>query len=105
MVRGLGREALPVDPGLNWRQGGEVLSALRTPVEEESRRPEVLDQLRRQVRSRIGPAGAPAQARAVERLRERWGRDRLGGRGRAPARALGFTAVYAVTKAMAQAAL
>src|SRR5256714_11090178 len=64
MLRGLVREELPLDPGLNWRHEAEVLSTLRAPVEEESRRPEVLDQLRRQVRSRLGPAGGPAQARA-----------------------------------------
>ena len=105
MLRGLVREALPLDPGLNWRHEAEVLSGLRAPVEEESRRPEVLDQLRRQVRSRIGPAGAPAQARAVERLRERWVKDRLVERGRAHARAMGFTDVYSFTKAMAEHAV
>jgi HAD superfamily hydrolase (TIGR01490 family) len=105
MLRGLVREELPLDPGLNWRHEAEVLSTLRAPVEEESRRPEVLDRLRRQVRSRIGPAGTPAQARAVERLRERWVKDRLVERGRAHARAMGFTDIYSFTKAMAERAV
>jgi fatty acyl-CoA reductase len=105
MLRGLVREELPLDPGLNWRHEAEVLSGLRGPVEEESRRPEVLDQLRRQARSRLGPAGTPAQARAVERLRERWVKDRLVERGRAHARALGFTDIYSFTKAMAERAV
>jgi fatty acyl-CoA reductase len=105
MLRGLVREELPLDPGLNWRQEAEVLSTLRPRVEEESRRPEVLDQLRRQVRSRLGPAGVPAQARAVERLRERWVKDRLIERGRAHARAMGFTDIYSFTKAMAERAI
>ena len=105
MLRGLVREELPLDPGLNWRHEAQVLSNLRPPVEEESRRPEVLDQLRRQVRSRLGPAGTPAQARAVERLRERWVRDRLVERGRAHARAMGFTDIYSFTKAMAEHAV
>jgi HAD superfamily hydrolase (TIGR01490 family) len=105
MLRGLVREELPLDPGLNWRHEAAVLSALREPVEEESRRPEVLDQLRRQVRSRLGPAGTPAQARAVERLRDRWVKDRLVERGRAHARAMGFTDVYSFTKAMAEHAV
>src|SRR5256886_1922262 len=82
MLRGLVREELPLDPGLNWRHEAQVLSTLRAPVEEESRRPEVLDQLRKRVRSRLGPAGTPAQARALERLRERWVKDRLMERGR-----------------------
>jgi HAD superfamily hydrolase (TIGR01490 family) len=105
MLRGLVREELPLDPGLNWRHEAAVLSGLRGPVEEESRRPEVLDQLSRQVRSRIGPAGTPAQARAVERLRDRWVKDRLVERGRAHARAMGFTDIYSFTKAMAEHAV
>jgi HAD superfamily hydrolase (TIGR01490 family) len=105
MLRGLVREEMPLDPGLNWRHEGQVLSTLRPAVEEESRRPEVLDQLRRQVRSRLGPAGTPAQARAVERLRDRWVKDRLVERGRAHARAMGFTDIYSFTKAMAEHAV
>ncbi|HEY4026219.1 MAG TPA: HAD-IB family hydrolase [Candidatus Dormibacteraeota bacterium] len=105
MLRGLVREELPLDPGLNWRHEAQVLSTLRPAVEEESRRPEVLDQLRRQVRSRLGPAGTPAQARAVERLRDRWVKDRLVERGRAHARAMGFTDIYSFTKAMAERAV
>jgi alcohol-forming fatty acyl-CoA reductase len=105
MLRGLVREELPPDPGLNWRHEAEVLSTLRPAVEEESRRPEVLDQLGRRVRSRLGPAGTPAQARAVERLRDRWVKDRLVERGRAHARAMGFTDIYSFTKAMAEHAV
>jgi HAD superfamily hydrolase (TIGR01490 family) len=105
MLRGLVREELPLDPGLNWRQEAEVLAGLRPAVEEESRRPEVLEQLRRQARSRMGPAGIPATARTVERLRERWVRDRLVERGRVHARSLGFTDIYSFTKAMAERAV
>jgi fatty acyl-CoA reductase len=105
MLRGLVREELPLDPGLNWRHEAEVLSALRPAVEEESRRPEILDELRRRARSRLGPAGTPAQARAVERLRQRWVKDRLIERGRAHSRAMGFTDIYSFTKAMAEHAV
>jgi HAD superfamily hydrolase (TIGR01490 family) len=105
MLRGLVREELPFDPGLSWRHEAEVLSTLRPVVEEESRRPEVLDQLRDQARSRIGPAGAPAQARAVERFRQKWVKDRLVERGRVHARAMGFTDIYSFTKAMAEHAV
>jgi alcohol-forming fatty acyl-CoA reductase len=105
MLRGLVREELPLDPGLTWRQEAQVLSTLRPAVEEESRRPEVLEQLSRQARSRLGPAGTPAQARAVERLRQRWVRERLIERGRAHARAMGFTDIYSFTKAMAEHAI
>lgn len=105
MLRGLVREEMPLDPGLNWRHEAEVLGGLRSTVEEESRRPEILDRLRRAARSRMGPAGVPAQARSVERLRERWVKDRLVERGRTHARALGFTDVYSFTKAMAEYAV
>jgi HAD superfamily hydrolase (TIGR01490 family) len=105
MLRGLVREEPPLDPGFNWRHEATVLTALRPAVEEESRRPEVLKKLRAQARSRMGPAGTPAQARAVERLREKWVKDRLVERGRVHANSLGFSDIYSFTKAMAEHAV
>src|SRR5258706_1431659 len=101
LIRGLVREEMPLDPGLNWRHEAEVLASLRGPVEEESRRPEVLGKLRSEARSRVGPAGTPAMARATERLREKWVKDKLVERGRVHANAMGFTDIYPFTKAMA----
>ena len=105
MLRGLVREEAPLDPGLNWRHEAEVLTHLRGPVEEESRRPEILNRLGRKARSRMGPAGIPAVARATERLRDRWVKDRLIERGRVHARAMGFADIYSFTKAMAEHAV
>ncbi len=105
MLRGLVKETLPLDPGLNWRHEAQVLANLRPVVEEESRRPEVLNKLRREARSRVGTAGVPTMARAVERLRDRWVKDRLVERGRAHARAMGFSDIYGFTKAMAEYAV
>jgi alcohol-forming fatty acyl-CoA reductase len=105
MLRGLVREEAPHDPGLNWRHEAEVLSKLRGPVEEESRRPEILNRLGREARSRMGPAGTPAVARATERLRDRWVKDRLIERGRVHANAMGFADIYSFTKAMAEHAV
>jgi HAD superfamily hydrolase (TIGR01490 family) len=105
MLRGIVREERPHDPGLNWRHEAQVMSNLRGPVEEESRRPEVLDKLRREARSRMGPAGTPAVARTTERLRDRWVKDRLVERGRAHANAMGFSDIYSFTKAMAEQAV
>jgi fatty acyl-CoA reductase len=105
MLRGLVREEPPLDPGLNWRHEAEVMSSLRAPVEEESRRPEILERLRREARSRMGPAGTPAVARATERLRERWVKDRLIERGRVHANSMGFSDIYSFTKAMAEHAV
>ena len=104
-LRGLVKEELPLDPGLNWRHEAEVLTRLRPVVEEESRRPEVLEKLHRQAMSRMGPAGTPSVARAVERLRDRWVKDRLVERGRVHARAMGFSDIYSFTKAMAEHAV
>jgi fatty acyl-CoA reductase len=105
MLRGLVREEAPHDPGLNWRHEAEVLTNLHAPVEEESRRPEVLNKLRREARSRMGPAGTPAVARMTERLRERWVKDKLIERGRVHATAMGFSDIYSFTKAMAEQAV
>jgi fatty acyl-CoA reductase len=105
MLRGLVREEAPHDPGLNWRHEAEVLTNLRAPVEEESRRPEVINKLRREARSRMGPAGTPAVARMTERLRERWVKDKLIERGRVHATAMGFSDIYSFTKAMAEQAV
>jgi HAD superfamily hydrolase (TIGR01490 family) len=105
MLRGLVREEAPLDPGLNWRHEAAVLSSLRGPVEEESRRPEILKQLRGEARSRMGPAGTPARARATERLREKWVKDKLVERGRVHANAMGFSDIYSFTKAMAEHAV
>jgi alcohol-forming fatty acyl-CoA reductase len=105
MLRGRVREEPPLDPGLNWRHEAEVLTTLRPAVEEESRRPEVLKKLRREATSRMGPAGTPAVARATERLRERWVKDRLIERGRVHANAMGFSDIYSFTKAMAEHAV
>src|SRR5438270_7214915 len=99
------REEAPLDHGLNWRHEAEVLTHLRGPVEEESRRPEVLNRLRRQAQSRMGPAGTPATARTTERLRDRWVKDRLVERGRVHARAMGFSDIYSFTKALAEQAV
>ncbi|GAC1659243.1 MAG: HAD-IB family hydrolase [Candidatus Dormibacteraceae bacterium] len=105
MLRGLVKEDLPMDPGLNWRHEAQILSTLRPVVEEESRTPEVLSGLVKQARSRMGPAGTPATARTVERLRDKWVKDRLVERGRVHARAMGFSDIYSFTKAMAERAV
>ncbi len=105
MLRGLVREGLPLDPGLNWRHEAEVIANLRPAVEEESRRPEVLGKLRREAESRLGTAGTPSTARQTERLRQKWVADRLVERGRVHARAMGFSDIYSFTKAMAEHAV
>src|SRR5437879_13753741 len=53
----------------------------------------------------MGPAGTPAVARATERLRDRWVKDRSIERGRVHANAMGFSDIYSFTKAMAEHAV
>ncbi len=105
MLRGIVREEPPLDPGLNWRHEAAVMTMMRGPIEDESRTPAVLKKLRAEARSRMGPAGMPAQARATERLREKWVKDLLVERGRVHANAMGFTDIYSFTKAMAEHAV
>src|SRR4029077_14024811 len=105
MLRGLVREQAPHDPGLNWRHEAAVPANLRPVVEEESRRPEILKKLRREAGSKMGPAGTPAVARATERLRDRWVKDKIIERGRVHANSMGFADIYSFTKAMAEHAV
>src|SRR5260370_26793569 len=98
MLRGLGREEAQLDPGLNWRHEAAVLTTLRGPVEEESRRPEVLKKLRREAQSRMGPAGTPAVARAPPRFPERPGKNQLLQTGRAHPHPLGVAHTSPVPK-------
>src|SRR5947199_8328265 len=53
----------------------------------------------------MGPAGTPAVARATERLREKWVKDRLVERGRVHANSMGFSDIYSFTEAMAEHAV
>ncbi|MGH7903683.1 MAG: HAD-IB family hydrolase [Candidatus Dormibacteraceae bacterium] len=105
MLRGRITEEMPLDPGLNWRHEAEALIGLRAVVEEESRRPARLGRFGAEARSRMGPAGTPATARALERQRQKWVRDALVDRGRSRARAMGFSDIYSFTKAMAEHAV
>src|SRR5438128_314482 len=53
----------------------------------------------------MGPPGTTAVARATERLRDRWVKDRLIERGRVHANSMGFSDIYSFTKAMAEHAV
>src|SRR5256885_13614923 len=102
MLRGIVREEPPLDPGLNWRHEAEVLSNLRGPVEEESRRPEVLKKLRNEARSRMGPAGTPPPPRAPQRPPRPRGKDPPVARGRPPPPPTGFPNNYSLTQPPAE---
>ncbi len=99
------RGQLPGDVGLDWRQELDILGGIRLTIEQESRSSQVLYDLHRRAALELGPAGAPAVGRSVERSRRRWVDNRLIERGRDHARAMGWADSYSFTKALAEQAL
>ena len=107
--RGHAPEALvsdgPFDIGIDWRREVAATDRLRADTDAASRTPERLAALRREARSELGAAGAPALAAKTEQLRERWVRDQLVTAGRARAASVGWPDAYAFTKALGEQAL
>ena len=107
--RGVVPELLPsADPdsvNVEWRAEIDAVRGARAEVERASRTPERLSGFAKQARREMGPAGGPAVARRVERIRAAWVTDRLVEKGAARARALGWPDVYALTKALTERAL
>jgi alcohol-forming fatty acyl-CoA reductase len=95
----------PFDLALDWRREVTAARRLRSDAEAESRTPEHLTQFRREARSELGAAGAPALAAKTEQLRERWVSDRLVEAGRSRAASVGWPDAYAFTKALGEQAL
>jgi HAD superfamily hydrolase (TIGR01490 family) len=97
--------ASPFYTDVDWRS--EVAAARRTrlDVEDESRRPERLQEFRARARNELGAAGVPLLADKTEQLRERWVTDRMAESGRARAASLGWPDSYAYTKALGEKAL
>ena len=95
----------PFDLGLSWRAEVTAARRLRGDNEAASRQPDQLIEFRKEARSELGAAGAPALAAKTEQLRERWVRDRLIEAGRARAASVGWPDAYAFTKALGEQAL
>ncbi len=95
----------PFDMGLSWQ--GEVAAARRLKGDTEalSRRPDRLQQFRKEARAELGAAGAPALASKTEQRRERWVKDQLVRAGISRAGSLGWPDAYAYTKALGEQAL
>jgi fatty acyl-CoA reductase len=95
----------PWDIGLDWRS--EVASARRLKGDTEaiSRTRQNLERFRKDARTELGAAGAPALAAKTEQLRERWVRAELVDAGRSRAASLGWPDAYAYTKALGEQAL
>jgi fatty acyl-CoA reductase len=90
---------------LDWRAELAAAEAVRARLEAESRSPQRMARLAREARRGIGASGIPAAGAEVERLRSRWVDDHLVAHGRAHARALGWSDVYTMSKAMAELAV
>lgn len=107
-VAGMTRGTQPEEPlvrDLDWRSEAEAARRMREQVEDQSRRPEVLESLEARARAEMGRAGPQSVARRAEELRRQWAVDRLVRAGRARARSLGWPDVYTFTKALTEIAL
>jgi fatty acyl-CoA reductase len=90
---------------IDWRAEASSAERMRDQVEDESRRPEVLEKLEAEAASEMGRAGPRSTAQRAEELRRKWVDDRLVRAGRARARSLGWPEVYSFTKALTEIAL
>ena len=97
--------ASPFYTDVDWRSEVDAARRTRLDVEDESRRPERLEEFRTRARNELGAAGVPLLADKTEQLRERWVTDRMAETGRARAAALGWPDSYAYTKALGEKAL
>ncbi|MEL7208852.1 MAG: SDR family oxidoreductase, partial [Actinomycetota bacterium] len=95
----------PFYTDVDWRDEVDAARRTRLDVEDESRRPERLDEFRARARNELGAAGVPLLADKTEQLRERWVTDRMAETGRARASSLGWPDSYAYTKALGEKAL
>jgi HAD superfamily hydrolase (TIGR01490 family) len=104
VTRGIqGEELLPRT--VDWRAEAGFAIGLRAKVEEESRRPEVLQRLVARARAAVGRAGPQSVAARAEAHRRDWVERRLVAIGRERARSLGWPDVYTFTKALTEMAL
>jgi HAD superfamily hydrolase (TIGR01490 family) len=104
VTRGVQREEL-LPRTADWRAECDAALQMRSKVEEESRRPELLDRLIGRARAAMGRAGPQSVAARSEELRREWVARRLVSMGRARARSLGWPDVYTFTKALTEMAL
>ena len=95
----------PFDVGIDWRREVTAVRRLRSDFETESRGTTRLHEFRKQARTELGAAGAPALATKTESLRQRWVRDQLVEAGRERAASVGWPDAYAFTKALGEQAL
>src|SRR4029079_6356698 len=95
----------PFDIGLDWRAEVAAARRLRVDPEAASRAPEQLAHFRKEARTELGAAGAPALAAKTEQLRSKWVKDQLIQAGRSRAASVGWPDAYAFTKALGEQAL
>ncbi len=95
----------PFDIGLSWKAEVAAARRLKGDTDALSRLPERLDQFRKEARTELGAAGAPALASKTEQIRERWVKDQLVEAGRSRAASVGWPDAYAFTKALGEQAL
>lgn len=95
----------PLAAKADWRREADAAAAVLGNLELESRAPAALERFLAQARRELAKAGQRAVARRAEELRAEWLRAELVRAGRSRAQALGWSDVYAFTKALAEMAL
>ena len=95
----------PFDIGLSWKAEVGAARRLAGDTDAISRQPERLVRFRKEARTELGAAGAPALAAKTEQIRGRWVKDELVEAGRARAASVGWPDAYAFTKALGEQAL
>ncbi len=95
----------PFDIGIDWRREVSASRRLRSDADAASRSTDNLEAFRKEARTELGAAGAPALASKTEQLREKWVKDQLVEAGRARAASVGWPDAYAFTKALGEQAL
>jgi alcohol-forming fatty acyl-CoA reductase len=90
---------------LDWRSELRAAEAARARIEAESRTPPRMRRFGAAARRGIGASGIPGAGAESERLRARWVDEQLVASGRHHARALGWSDVYTMSKALAELAV
>jgi HAD superfamily hydrolase (TIGR01490 family) len=89
----------------DWNDEVSAARRARSDADALSRRPERLEQFRRDAHDELGAAGVSLLAERAERRRKEWVDDQMVDLGRSRARTLGWPDAYAFTKSLGEVAL
>lgn len=90
---------------VDWRAEVKAAERVRADADAASRQPSKLNDLRKEARAELGPAGLPMLAAKTEQLRLEWLDEQMVDFGRSRAASLGWPDVYTYSKALGEQAL